>query len=300
MISCTDFNKGRFRKLNQARFCGLVVVLVVVVFLGDLRWLFSDAYLLSVLDQPASSSTKQSQKQMGSVQKRTFEYSLEKLVAILRWRRTFRCDEIPSTMADMRRRGGPEAETLLDIVTKESYLNWHGYDRSGRPVLWVRPKRKDWTRQEVRTDLEYHALMFDLGIRMMPPGVTQMLLVGDADGMGPQHADLTRMQGLIDMLRIGYPDRLGNVVVLPAPLFARAAWTFMQKLAPASLVKKLQIVSAVRGRELLQEYLGERGLEELLPPNLGGKREHTEANDVDLMVRVMHQKMERTSSHAYL
>ena len=48
-----------------------------------------------------------------------------------------------------------------------SSLYWHGYDLEGRPILWVRPIRKNWDDFNVEEEKLMHVLMIEYGVRQV-------------------------------------------------------------------------------------------------------------------------------------
>jgi len=120
---------------------------------------------------------------------------------------------------------------------------WYGYDQEFRPILWVRPNKKDWSHldvdmevcfctscpapsrdtktircryfvlsSDVRLQVKMHIRMIEDGIRMMPDNgkVSQFVIVADARGKNPP---IAFMRALLIMFTKGYPDRLGAILV---------------------------------------------------------------------------------------
>ena len=110
-------------------------------FPDDYRYL-SDAYIRSVASKPYSKDT--------SI-RRPLEYTMEKLTAVMEWRMqvgahlmedmlklAMEPDTSSAAVKDPTRYA--KAKALATGLNTGS-MYWHGLDKSGRPVLWVRTDR---------------------------------------------------------------------------------------------------------------------------------------------------------------
>jgi hypothetical protein len=74
-------------------------------------------------------------------------------------------------------------------------MYWSGYDNERRPVLWVRPAKKDWKGMDRVKEAQAHIVLIELGLRrFLPPGVTQFTLCTDAAGLGLSQFDPALMK----------------------------------------------------------------------------------------------------------
>ncbi len=85
-------------------------------------------------------------------------------------------------------------------------------------------------------------------------GVETFVLITDSSKLGRKHFDPSLMTGLLKVLSVGYPDRLGNIVVGPSNIVVRAAWGLLSRLMPGRLVEKILIVKSPRS--LAADLLG--------------------------------------------
>src|SRR5690554_3089808 len=55
-------------------------------------------------------------------------------------------------------------------------MYWRGYDRRGRPILWVFPGRKDWARLDVRAEIQLHVFLVEVALRwfLLPPELAEL------------------------------------------------------------------------------------------------------------------------------
>jgi len=218
--------------------------------------IFTDAYLLIVLNQPSANEP-------GGM--RTFNYALEKMQKCMSWRANFGCRELPCSADELE-----SVPRLKHITEHESYLYWYGFDYLRRPILWVKPAQKDWNRMseaDVKCDLEYHAMMFECGLRkMLSGGQSQFTIIADCNGLGPSHFNLAIIKQLTSMMSEGYPDRVANIVILPAPIIARGFFKIVKPFLPANLLPKISICNLRAGKVHITTLMDVS----LLPIELGG------------------------------
>jgi hypothetical protein len=133
--------------------------------------------------------------------------------------------------------------------------------------------------------------MFDAGIRMVGTDrYAPMVIVADASEMSSSHANLDTAQELLVMMRKGYPGRLGEVVIFPAPLVARAAFKVIRPLFPAAVRQKVRMMSRESGLQALSEL----GLDQYIPPNCGGSCSHDDdACDLDAQARNQRSRIDQ-------
>lgn len=77
----------------------------------------------------------------------------------------------------------------FEAVLRLGSMYWRGYDRRGRPVLWVFPGRKDWARLDVRAEIQLHVFLVEIALRwfVLPPELAEVaaeLLDPDTKGGG--------------------------------------------------------------------------------------------------------------------
>mmetsp|Transcript_15837 Transcript_15837/g.22228 ORF Transcript_15837/g.22228 Transcript_15837/m.22228 type:complete len:104 (-) Transcript_15837:602-913(-) len=89
------------------------------------------------------------------------------------------------------------------------------FDIYGRPVLWVRNSRKDWWKINLEAETRAHIWMLEWGLRILPPGVSQFVLVADAQDMSMrQLMQFSFMRMLMKVFLELYPDRIAVSIIL--------------------------------------------------------------------------------------
>lgn len=202
--------------------------------------LFTPSYIASVMNQPDS-------KHPGH--RRSFENAREKLASCLEWRESIHAQDVR-----------PEAvRRQLECGS----LYWHGYDVANRPVLWVRPHLKDYSRLDVKAEVALHVLMLDTGVRLMPPGVTEIAIVADAAQLGLRTVSVSLMRALLKVLVTGFPDRLGSLSVGPVNMALRSIYSVLTPLMPKRLPGKIKLMASpgtglvdLIGAEMIPEFMG--------------------------------------------
>jgi len=188
--------------------------------LGEVDTVFDDGYVQSIMNR-----TKNGKQ-------RTFEYSLDKLEASLRWRREYGAAEV--TYQDVAQSLAPQ------------HMIWHGFDSLGRPILYVKPSKMDLSTYNTENYLKAHVYLLERGISMIPKGETTFVLVADASGLGNKHTDLKLMRQLAHIATLAYPDRLGVLIVGPVNMIVRGIWTVVSRLVSATVSSKIRFVPSPR------------------------------------------------------
>eukprot|EP00494_Astrolonche_serrata_P031330 UN31599 len=62
-------------------------------------------------------------------------------------------------------------------ILQPGSLYLYGYDKKGRPIIWVRPSKKDWANIDIPQEVLLHVLIIEHAIRFMPNGVHQFVLI---------------------------------------------------------------------------------------------------------------------------
>ncbi|CAK4150598.1 unnamed protein product [Aphanomyces euteiches] len=226
-------------------------------------FLFSDEYLHSVL----------------SVRNRTMTYAAEKLQRCIEWRLSYGASSIT-------------IEEVLPQLTNSSFY-WYGYDRHNRPVIWTRPKLKNWGKMDTALEIRAHVFMVELGIKhFMPPGVTTFTLVTDCRDVGYREVDIRLMKGLMEVCSGNYPDRIGAICIGPLTTLVKTLTRMLSPLLPARLREKAKFMKNP-GREL-EEFMAQ----DIIPKYMGGQADHElshEPNqfDFEFMMAQQWRRMER-------
>jgi hypothetical protein len=117
-------------------------------------------------------------------------YARDKMLAALKWREAMGADDLTP-------------QKLLRPLACAS-LYWHGFDFLGRPILWVRPIRKNWKQLDIEEEKQMHVLMIEYGIRQMPSGTTTFCVVADTKNLGLKHTNSQFLNALLAMITTGY------------------------------------------------------------------------------------------------
>lgn len=217
----------------------------------------SDSYILSVASKPYSKDPKV---------RRPLEYSQEKLQHVMQWR---------------AEAGAPDMERLVELTNETSTsddpdfakavaltkslnncsLYWHGFTKEGRPVLWIRTNRKPWY-PDVDAEVNALILMADVGISLMPEGVTDFCVVAESSYPPPPNPSF--MISVLKALVRGYPDRLHILYSAPVSSIVQFVINLLLPLMPGRLASKVCLVGVDHIKENLVPLLlhGEADLPE--------------------------------------
>jgi len=233
----------------------------------------SDDYVCSVASKPYSKDT--------SI-RRPLEYTTEKLNILMGWRQdnAVMMEEMVD-LVSMPETGKENAEAMVenpDLFTKAKALAvsmnygsmyWHGLDKVGRPVLWIRCGRMPWY-PDVEAQVSSLILLADAGIKYMPKGITDFVVISDSNSPPPPNPQF--MINVLQALVKGYPDRLNLLVSCPVGTIIQMIMKVLLPLMPGRLASKIVLVSEEETIEKLGGIL-ENGVDDI-PDFLGGKCSH--------------------------
>jgi len=230
----------------------------------------SDSYILSVASKPYSKDP--------SV-RRPLEYTMEKLTHVMQWREDAGAPDIVDLVALAN---GPESvpeavenpERLTKakaVVYSLNYgsLYWHGLTKDGRPVLWLRTNRKPWY-PDVDAEVDALIAMADAGIKCMPEGITDFILVSESSYPPPPNP--TFMIKMLKALVKGYPDRLNVLLSAPVSSIVQFVLNLLLPLMPGRLASKVVLLDVEGVKTKLAELLYNG--EEDIPTLFGGTADH--------------------------
>lgn len=240
-------------------------------FPDDYNYL-SDAYILSVASKPYSKDP---------TIRRPLEYTMEKLRSVMVWRQEVNA---PNMEARLRLANGPNdardaienPEEFTKAKALASSLNfgsmyWNGLDKEGRPVLWIRCNRMPWY-PNVEAQVNALMILADAGIKLMPDGVTDFVVISDSNSPPPPNPQF--MISLLKALIQGYPDRLHLLVSVPVGSIIQFVVNLLTPLMPSRLASKLTLISQEESKEKLSSILLHG--EDDIPTFLGGTNDHNE------------------------
>mmetsp|Transcript_16883 Transcript_16883/g.20062 ORF Transcript_16883/g.20062 Transcript_16883/m.20062 type:complete len:339 (+) Transcript_16883:175-1191(+) len=233
----------------------------------------SDTYICSVASKPYSKDP---------TIRRPLEYTTEKLNILMGWRRdnAIMMEEMVN-LVSMPETGKENTAAMVenpDRFTKAKALAvsmnygsmyWHGLDKGGRPVLWIRCGRMPWY-PDVEAQVNSLILLADAGIKYMPKGITDFVVISDSNSPPPPNPQF--MINVLSALVKGYPDRLNLLVSCPVGTIIQMIMKVLLPLMPGRLASKIVLVTEEETIENLGGIL-ENGIDDI-PDFLGGKCSH--------------------------
>lgn len=239
-------------------------------FPNDFMYL-SDDYIISVASKPYSKDP---------TVRRPLEYSTEKLKDLLAWREENALALKELLQMAQGSESDPEAVEQPEKYTKAkalatslnySSMYWHGLDKKGRPILWIRCDRMPWF-PDIEAQVNSLVLLADEGIKAMPPGVTDFVVISDSNSPPPPNPQF--MLNLLSALVKGYPDRLHELVSCPVGTIIQSVMKLLLPLMPSRLASKIILISSEDSRPKLSDILLNGEVD--IPTFLGGKCNHDE------------------------
>jgi len=230
----------------------------------------SDAYVKSVASKPYSKDP--------SI-RRPIEYTMEKLTHVMEWREEAGAPEMESLVhlangSEYSDAAKKDPEKLvkakaLAVSLNNASIYWHGFTKEGKPILWVQCGRKPWY---PNVDAEVNALILiaDAGIKCMPEGVTDFVVISDSNSPPPPVPSF-----LINVLKAlvrGYPDRLNMLLSAPVGSIIQFVMNLLMPLMPGRLAGKFILKDMDGATEIMKDLL--MNGEEDIPAFLGGTADH--------------------------
>jgi len=230
----------------------------------------SDAYIHSVASKPYSKDP---------TIRRPLEYSQEKLKHVMEWRAEAGAPEMedlvklangpetaPEAVEDPERLAKAKA---LVVALNNGSVYWHGFTKDGRPILWIRTNRKPWY-PDVDAEVNALILLADAGIRSMPDGVTDFVVVSESSYPPPPNP--TFMIKMLKALVRGYPDRLNLLLSAPTVSVIQFVMNLLLPLMPGRLASKVVLLGAEEVKDKLSELLMNGAHD--IPTFFGGPVDH--------------------------
>lgn len=239
---------------------------LATAFPDDYTYL-SDDYILSVASKPYSKDP---------TVRRPIEYSTSKLKDLLEWRAgnaiplqelitlAKEAEDSPAALAN------PEKYTKAKAMATSlnySSMYWHGLDKGGRPILWIRTNRMPWF-PDVEAQVNSLILLADAAIGAMPEGITDFVVLSDSNSPPPPNPQF--MMNLLSALVKGYPDRLNLLVSCPVGTIIQSIMKLLLPLMPTRLSSKIVLI----GEEQAESKLSEIIEKEDIPTFLKGTKDH--------------------------
>jgi len=257
---------------------------LALAFPEDYSYLSND-YILSVASKPYSKDP---------TVRRPIEYSTTKLSDLLQWRAdnavklSDLIQSISSSNASTSNASTSNASPSVSppvststnnaqaiaLATSLNYgsMYWHGLDKAGRPILWIRTNRMPWF-PDIEAQVNTLILLADAGIQAMPEGVTEFVVLSDSRSPPPPNPQF--MMNLLSALVKGYPDRLNLLVSCPVGTIIQTVMKLLLPLMPSRLSSKIVLIGEEEGKEKLGKILlgGETDVPSFMP---NGTNDHDE------------------------
>jgi len=210
--------------------------------------------------------------------RRPLDYTTEKLTQLLQWRseNAVGLDKSLDLVSEDRCKTAEieepqKYERAMALATTLNYgsMYWHGLDKDGRPILWLRCGRMPWY-PDVDAQVKALILLADAGIAKMGKGITDFVVISDSNSPPPPNPQfmISLLQGLVK----GYPDRLHMLISAPVGSIIQFVMKLLLPLMPGRLAGKIILV----GEEETNNRLGSilQGGEADIPTFLGGSCDH--------------------------
>lgn len=225
-------------------------------------------YIASVASKPYSKDT--------SI-RRPLEYTTKKLNDLMQWRQghVIALHDMYAIISGSDAAAVDSADATLTkakaLALSLNYgsMYWHGLDKDGRPVLWIRTDRMPWY-PDAEAQVNALILLADAGIKLMPAGTTDFVVVSDSHSPPPPNPQF--MINLLSALVKGYPDRLNELVSCPVGKIIQMVMAVLLPLMPSRLASKIILIGEEETKSKLSKYL-ENG-EQDIPNFLGGNADH--------------------------
>ena len=229
----------------------------------------SDDYILSVASKPYSKDP---------TVRRPVEYSSTKLKELLNWRAGNAIPLLEIMALAKGKESDPAAVEQPDKYTKAKALAtslnygcmyWHGLDKRGRPVLWIRTNRMPWF-PDVEAQVNALIILADAAIKEMPLGITDFVVLSDSSSPPPPNPQF--MINLLSALVKGYPDRLNLLVSCPVGTIIQTVVNLLLPLMPSRLSSKIVLIAMQDAQSKIGDLLM-NGTDDI-PTFLGGVCDH--------------------------
>ncbi|GMI10652.1 hypothetical protein TrLO_g8999 [Triparma laevis f. longispina] len=249
--------QGQTFEVTDEELC-IIRAEIALKYPDELSYL-SPAYIKSVASKPYSKDPKI---------RRPLTYTIEKLCSLMEWRVESDAVNVHD-LVDIAKLGEVEAKAKgisgeryedackLAITMNNNSIYVHGYDKEGRPIIWLRTERKPWLLNDVKAEVNLHIIFSDIAISFMPPGVTDFVVVADSTTPPPPSPGflISTLKGLVR----GYPDRLKMLYTAPLGSVISTVLNLLLPLMPGALSTKLKLMNEKTEMEVVLVDVLENG-----------------------------------------
>ncbi|CAM0877406.1 unnamed protein product [Alopecurus aequalis] len=145
-------------------------------------------------------------------------------------------------------------------------VNMQGFDRLGRPMVYLYGGRHFPARHDLDDFKRYVAYVLDKICTRLPVGQEKFAAVIDLKGWGYGNCDIRGYVAALEIMQSYYPERLGRVFMIHVPYMFMAAWKIVYPFIDDKTKKKFVFVAnkdldatlrdAIDESQLLEEYGG--------------------------------------------
>jgi len=240
----------------------------------------SRTWIRSIMSQP---------RRKNKSQRRSFEYSQNKIENYLQWR-------VDANITKMVETCFEDAEgKYFSEYLGGSFAYWNGTDKDGSPILWVHPENFPWDKFDSKKIIDFGAVFLQGFFEALPPHVSDVNFVLLLDRC--PYSQILRhpkiIPSLINLWMKCAPDRLRKAVMVTG-VVGRIFYQTLKNLAPSSLVDKVTTVSSREEAAQVMLDCGQLESEKDIPDFLGGNANHMENEE---NTRNFPSKMKQYKSH---
>ncbi len=202
------------------------------------------------------------------VQELPYNFSDIEILRFLRGRKLILDDAYRS----MEKHAAWRKEKEVESITEEDVINEHqkrksvihGYDKSGKPILYVFARRHNAYERDIVEIEKYIIYMIELVISKTIPTEQRFNLIFDLNGFSYSCMDYEAVKVLISTLQLNYPDTLGNAYIINNPWIFSACWAIIRAWIDPVTSDKVQFITMDGLEELVDtEHIPEDLHEEL-------------------------------------
>jgi len=153
-------------------------------------------------------------------------HSAKRLAATLKWRDTNKPQEVVCHAC----RKDP----------KSHYMHIVGHDNLGRPIIYSCLAAA--TNKSFQENHDHMIEVFELAIRMMPPGVDQWVWVCDFHGFGFVDCNPKLAKAFLSVSAEHYPERLGLFLIVDAPSLFSVLWRAISAFVDPKTHEKIRFL----------------------------------------------------------
>lgn len=132
----------------------------------------------------------------------------------------------------------------LDKESSTGKIYLHGHDRSGRPVMYQKPRNQNSKDYVLQVQQVAYFLEREMNCMDLSRGVEQHVLLIDFKGYSIFNAPpMSQAKEVLHILMNQYPERLGNAFMVDAPFLFNALWSMVKPFLPQATRDKIHFVS---------------------------------------------------------